>query len=148
LLGAKIKANPSTWRIRTKLQAEFLREICDKFVSWFDKRSDGAGFIRVSITICAIPNALVFLFVPRLWEPSTGTKFVFALMFLWCVGDGSTFTILLISSFPFIFRWWAWFKPWEGIQSGVATASDLVTFVEILLVEVLIVFGVFLVSAT
>ena len=130
-----------------QLQTAFLREVCEKFASWFDSRSYGPGFLKFSVTICAIPNALVFLFVPRLWEPSIGTKIVFAILFLWCVADGSTFMMLLISSFPFIFRWWAFFKPLEAIASGTVPRSELVAPVEMLLVEVLIVFGVFFLGA-
>jgi hypothetical protein len=122
-----------------QLQTAFLREVCGKFASWFDSRSYGPGFLKFSVTICAIPNALVFLFVPRLWEPSIGIKIVFAILFLLCAADGSTFMMLLISSFPVIFRWWAWFKPLEAIPR-----SELVSVVEILLVEVLVVIGVFL----
>jgi hypothetical protein len=127
-----------------QLQNAFLREVCEKYASWFDSRSYGPGFLKFSVTICAIPNAFVFLFVSRLWEPSIGIKVVFGILFLGYAADGSTFMMLLISSFPFIFRWWAWFKPLEAFQSGTIPRSELVSIVEILLVEVLGVIAVFL----
>jgi hypothetical protein len=122
-----------------QLQTAFLREVCEKFVSWFDSRSRGPGFLKFSVTICAVPNAFVFLFVLRLWEPSIGIKIGFAILFLLCAAGDSSFTMLIISTFPFIFRWAAWFMP---IQR-----SELVSEVEILLVEVPVVIGVFLVGA-
>jgi hypothetical protein len=126
-----------------ELQAAFLRAMCEKFASWFDTRFYRSGFMKFPVTICAIPNALVFLIFPRLWEPSMVTKILFALAFLWCAVEGSTFEILLISSFPFIFRWWEWFQP---LRSGT-TRSELVSDVKFLLAEILIVFGIFLAGA-
>jgi hypothetical protein len=150
------QGEPDNWlerkskQIRTRgegvlqLQTAFLRGVCERFADWFQRRRYGPGFFRLSVTICAIPNALVFLFIPRLWEPSIGTKIVFVILFLWCAADGSSFMMMLISSFPFIFRWWAWFQPFDAIKSGVMTHSDLVSAVEMLVVEVLVVIGVFL----
>ena len=65
-----------------QLQAAFLRRVCENFTNWFAHRIySGVGFFKLSVTICAVPNALVFLFVPRLWEPSIEAKIAFAVVF-------------------------------------------------------------------
>ena len=55
--------------------------------------------------------------------------------------------MVLISLFPFAFRWWVYFSPLKSIHSSLMSRSDFWSDIGMLLVEVLVVSGVFLLGA-
>src|SRR5207237_5274517 len=79
------------------------------------------------------------------WVPSVLAIIGCTLSLLWSATDGSVFVMLLISSFPFVFRWWAWYE--RAFLSDMLSRSERISAIQQLLVIVLIAFGVFLCGA-